>query len=471
MIIAFAGCYVIRGSEGGGQTGILPERPVNTADVALHPGYKIELVGEGFTFPTAVAFDASNTPYIIESGYSYGEVWQDPKLIKLEEDGKRTVIATGSKNGPWTGVVWHDGAFYIAEGGTLEGGRILKVTMDGTISVLVKDLPTIGDHHTNGPVVTNGYLYFSLGVATNAGVVGPENKDFGWLLRFKDFHDIPCKDVVLSGVNYESDNVLTDDPDDKTSTGAYVPFGTSTTPGQIIKGAVPCTGSIMRVPVGGGTPELVSWGLRNPYGLAAAPDGRLYVTENGYDDRGSRPIWGSGDVLWEVKEGAWYGFPDHSAGKLMQNDEEFKVPGNKAVRSVLQTYPGPPPEPVAILGVHSSSNGFDFSKGAQFGFAGEAFIAQFGDMAPNVGKVLYPVGFKVVRVNTSTGVVRDFATNKGKRNGPASWLEKGGLERPVAATFDGTGSALYVVDFGILKTDGSSHPQARTGVIWKITKQ
>jgi hypothetical protein len=69
-------------------------------------------------------------------------------------------------------------------------------------------------------------------------------------------------------------------------------------------------------------------------------------------------------------------------------------------------------------------------------------------------------------------VIRDFAVNKGHRNGPASWLKKAGLERPVSAKFDPSGSALYVVDFGIMKmTEQGPQPQQNTGVIWKITKQ
>jgi hypothetical protein len=93
-------------------------------------------------------------------------------------------------------------------------------------------------------------------------------------------------------------------------------------------------------------------------------------------------------------------------------------------------------------------------------------------MAPKAGKVLYPVGFKIVRVNVNTGVVRDFAVNKGKRHGPASWLGKGGLERPVSVKFSPSGDALYVVDFGIMQiTDRGPMPQERTGVIWKITKK
>jgi hypothetical protein len=46
--------------------------------------------------------------------------------------------------------------------------------------------------------------------------------------------------------------------------------------------------------------ELVAWGFRNPFGLAFASGGALFVTDNGYDDRGSRAVWGTGDYLWDV---------------------------------------------------------------------------------------------------------------------------------------------------------------------------
>jgi glucose/arabinose dehydrogenase len=35
--------------------------------------------------------------------------------------------------------------------------------------------------------------------------------------------------------------------------------------------------------------EVYAWGLRNPYGVQWGPDGQLYVTDNAYDERGSRP--------------------------------------------------------------------------------------------------------------------------------------------------------------------------------------
>jgi glucose/arabinose dehydrogenase len=467
----------MRKSDGGGQIGAIPPRSVNTADIALPPGYKIEMVAQGLTFPSAVALDDQGRLYVIETGYSYGEVWEVPKLLRINANGATTTIATGDKNGPWNGMVYHKGSFYIAEGGQADGGKILKVGMDGKMQTLVSDLPSVGDHHTNGPAIKDGYIYFGQGTATNSGVVGPDNAEFGWLKRNKDFHDIPCKDITLAGQNYTTDNVLTEAPGDKATTGAFLPFGTPSSPGQVIKGKVPCNGSIMRIPLEGGKPEMVAWGLRNPFGVAVSPDGKLFTAENGYDDRGSRPVWGAADVLYEVESGKWYGWPDFSAGDNMSTSpkkvsEEYKPPKKGDVFAVMKNYPHDPPRPVATFGVHSSSNGLDFSRNESFGYSGEIFVAQFGDMSPKVGKVLAPVGFKVVRVNPRNGVINDFAVNKGKKNGPASWIGGRGLERPVSVKFSPDGMSLYIVDFGIMKvTDKGPEPQTGTGVIWRVTKR
>jgi glucose/arabinose dehydrogenase len=462
----------MRSSKGGGQISSVSSRKIIANDVALAPGYKIEAIASGLNFPTGVSFDDKGELYVIEAGYSYGEVWTEPKLLRIEKNGSPVIIAKGTRNGPWTGITFYDGNFYVAEGGEAEGGKILRISMNGEIKSLVEGLPSIGDHHTNGPVIKDGYIYFGQGTATNSAIVGEDNASFGWLSRHKDFHDIPCADITLNGTNYVSANILTDDPNDKATTGAYSSFNTSTTAGQIIKGSLPCSGSVMRIPLNGGSIELVAWGLRNPFGLATSPDGKLYVSENGFDDRGSRPVWGAGDVLWEVQKGAWYGWPDFSAGKPIQNTEEFKVPGKDMVKPLLEKYPGTPPKPVAIFGVHASADGFHFSTNDAFGYKGEAFVAEFGDMAPKVGKVLAPVGFKVVRVDVSNGIIEDFAVNKGKKNGPATWLDGGGLERPVDVKFNPDGTALYVVDFGIIKmTEKGPEPQQNTGVIWKITKE
>ena len=471
LVLALAvsgGCYTWRASSGGGQAEFDGERQIDPSDIALPEGYRIEAVARNLTFPSGITWDEGGRLYITETGYSYGDVRLTPRLLRIEPDGGTTVVAEGT-NPPWNGVTFHEGAFYVA-GGHLDPGQILRITMDGQITELMDGLPSLGDHHTNGPVVgPDGWLYWGQGTATNSGVVGMDNFDFGWVPRYPDFHDIPCEDVVLTGKNYTTPNPLTPDPDDQAVTGAYVPFGVRTQRGQVIPGAFPCGGAVMRVRPTGEGAETVAWGLRNPFGLAWSPEGKLYVTENQYDVRGSRPVWGTGDLLWRVEPGGWYGWPDFWAGVPLA--EGFEAPGEPAPGFLLLEHPNELPRPAALLGVHSSSNGMDFSRGDAFGHAGEAFIAQFGDMAPGVGKVLAPVGYKVVRVDIETGVVHDFAVNRGDVNGPASWLDSGGLERPLNVKFSPDGRALYIADFGVMTTrDGNIQPRPGTGVMWRITR-
>ena len=464
------GCFVLSSSDGGGQTYFEAPRETDPSDIALPSGYEIEAVATGLDLPTGIAFDREGRVYVTEAGYSYGDLVTTPRLLRIEPNGSQTVIAEG-ENPPWNGVTFHEGAFYIA-GGHIGPGQILRVTMGGEITPLVEGLPSLGDHHTNGPVIgPEGWLYFGQGTATNAGVVGIDNFKYGWPQRYPRFHDVPCKDIVLTGEDYRTPNPLTPSDDDEAVTGAYVPFGVATERGQVIQGQMPCGGAIMRVRPEGSEPELVAWGLRNPFGLAFSPDGQLYATENQYDVRGSRPIFGTGDLLWHIEPGLWYGFPDFFAGRPVGEEDWFEPPGKKQPKPILLEHPNEPPRPTALLGVHSSSNGIDFSRGGAFGYRGKAFIAQFGDMAPGVGKVLSPVGYKVIQVEVETGAVHDFAVNKGETNGPASWLSTGGLERPINLRFDPTGTALYVVDFGVMTTrDGTARPRLGTGVLWRITR-
>jgi len=473
LVFASAGCFRMRPTRGGGDVDVddvSGPRRIRISDVAVQYGYSLHVAGTGLTFPTGITFDDAGTPYVIESGYSYGEKVTEARLLELDPAGKHRVVAR-SKNGPWTGVYFHQGSFYIAEGGAVTGaGKILKVGRDGAITTLVDNLPSMGDHHTNGPVVApDGTLYFGQGTVTNSGVVGEDSADFGWLSRHPEAHDIPCKDIKINATAFESKDVLKNGSD-KVKTSAYSAFGTTVAEGAVIPGAVPCSGAVLKVPVGGGPVELVAWGYRNPFGLAFDPAGQLYVTDNSYDERGSRPVWGSPDMLFKVVPGSWAGWPDYSGG-LPVAQKRYKRPGYPEPTTILTEPPMKPIEPSARFGSHSSSDAFDFSRNEAFGFVGEAFVPQFGDMAPTAGKVTSPVGFRLVRVDPKDGVVTDFATNKGPKNGPASKLELGGLERPVAARFDPSGTALYVVDFGVMAV-GDKGPEAieGTGMVWKITR-
>lgn len=478
IAVALSGlaCFSMRTSKGGGQVSTTDAKQAarqsgNPYDIEVPPGYHVELVTEKLTFPTGIAFDERGNAYVTEAGYAYGERMTAPRIVRVDAAGKQHVMlaakAGDQNNGaPWNGIAYHDGALFVAHGGELGGGKIVRYPITGETlgepKTLVDKLPSIGDHHTNGPVIArDGWLYFGQGTATNSGVVGPDNADFGWLERHPTFHDVPCEDVTLAGLSFGGDK----------PTGAYQPHGQSAPAGTVIKGSVPCNGAIMRVRVDGGPVELVAWGFRNPFGLALDASDQLYVTDNGYDTRGSRPIFGAADMLWRVERGRWYGWPDYAEGRPLTAtfyDEDKGDPKG----FVLAKHPAKPPEPSIYFPVHSAATGLDFSRSAAFGHTGHGFVALFGDMAPKVGKVLHPVGFAVMKVNPQTGDLEYFARNRGDKPKPASNAENRGLERPVAARFTPDGTALYVVDFGVIRmTDAGPQPLEGSGKLWRITRE
>jgi hypothetical protein len=204
--------------------------------------------------------------------------------------------------------------------------------------------------------------------------------------------------------------------------------------------------------------------MRNPFGLAFARDGSLLVSENSYDVRGSRPVWGTGDLLWRIdprQPALWYGWPDFHGDQPLTRSDHFTAPANQRPSSCCRA-----PQPAAAAGgeVWRAFVGrwLDVSS-RQPTSASSARLssAEFGDMSPTVGKVMAPVGFNVVRVNTSSGDIELFAVNKprGDKTGPASFVGSGGLERPVACRFSRDGDALYIVDFGQVRMT-TAGPQA-----------
>src|SRR3712207_204886 len=105
--------------------------------------------------------------------------------------------------------------------------------------------------------------------------------------------------------------------------------------------------SILRTPLTGGRLEWVAWGFRNPYGLAFGPDGCLYCTDNMYDERGCRPIYGAGDLLWRVQPGVWYGFPDYYGNIPVTHPRFAQKRRQTPPGFLLARHPNVPPEPVA----------------------------------------------------------------------------------------------------------------------------
>jgi glucose/arabinose dehydrogenase len=463
LAVCLAGCFTLAPSTGGGQdVDFQGARRLNAADVALPPGYAISVVASNLNFPTGVCFDDHGGVYVTEAGAAD----RQPHLLRINPDGSTLTIASGTKP-PWNGVSFYHGDFYVSE-----SGAILKISADGAVTPAAENLPSLGDYQTSGPIIgDDGYIYFGQGAATNSGVVGPDN--IAWLATNRRFHDVPGTDVTLAGLNVQSADPFsptTDTGAPVSVTGAFSPFGEPTAAGQSVEGQVPCSGGVMRIPLAGGPPELVAWGFRNPFGLAFAPSGRLFVTDQSYEDRGSRPVSGCGDLLWAVDSKNWYGWPDYWGDRPLDSSRQFAAVAKPPPAPLMAKYPNVPPKPWAIFGMHAGAAGMDFCRNAAFGHAGEAFVAEFGDLAPISGKLEAPVGFDVLRVDPVAGVSHVFAANKSDATGPASKVGGAGLERPIAVRFDPAGDALYVVDYGVVTVDEQAHPRAGTGVLWKITR-
>jgi glucose/arabinose dehydrogenase len=437
-------------------------------DILLPAGYEAELVAGGFTAPVHACFDPDGNMYVTESGH---KSMLPPRIYRLDiATGQRALVADLAdrwvNTGSATGAAWHDGALYV--GNT---DSVLRIDpSSGSVSEVVTGLPGRGDHQTNHPVTgADGRLYWGQGCVTNMGVVGADNFGFEWLPEFPDEHDVPGGDVVLAGRNYEFPDVL-GNPLRRTHSGAYVPYGTTTEAGQRIAGQAKASGAVLSCLPDGSDLKVVAWGLRNPFGIGFHPDGRLFVTEHGSDERGSRWIVGDVDDFYEIREGAWYGWPDFASG--IRLDDPRWGDGGTGREPVLAEFPDPdPPKPTASFETHAAANGFDFCRDASFGFEGEAFVALFGDLAPVTSpRQVVPAGYKVVRVNPDSGRITDFAVNRVQ--GPASKLFHGGFERPSHCVF-GPDGALYVVDFGQIKIapeKGAIRMKQGTGAVWRIRR-
>jgi glucose/arabinose dehydrogenase len=438
--------------------------PIDPNDIYLEPGYTIEPVVVGLNFPTSITFDDEGRLYIGEAGYSYGlaDTPEGGRILEVCQNGEVKEVASGFR-GPTTSITWHKGYFHVAEGAY--PGRILRIGRDGSRDVLVDGLRSGGDHYTSDVIFgPDGKMYFCVGSATTAAVVGIDNYYiFNWLQQRPDFHDVPAIDLVLREQNFRSINPFELNPQEaNVVTGPYQPFGTPVRDGQVVKGQLNANSVMYQANPDGSDLRVYLHGFRNVFGLRFAPNGEMYFTEFGYDDKHNpRAIKGL-EAMWKAVEGGWYGFPDYSAG-IPVTDPMFKPKDADQPEFVLKEHPPLATKPTVIWEHGASPSKFDFSKSSQFGYKNWAFVTLFGSFLP-----AQPNGYKVVRVNVETGESVDFLANL--RPGPDST----GIAHPVDCRFSPDGSSLYVLDFGKIFTVDKSpdlKTQASSGILWRIRKR
>ena len=547
--------------------------PGNAEDIVVPDGYKVEVFAKGLNFPTDVAFLGGKDNFrvlVLESGMGLPSPCNvntkvpgigkfdaknpfTPDLLIFDRHGNKIGGPLGKPtpsgggfqpDGPAIGLAFeHDAA-----GGTLfatdsnqgvrgapgaanNTSRIVKVNIsNGTVTPVIVGLPT-GDHPTEQILVKDGWLYWSQGSATNAGVTGHDNGGGG------NQHDIACQQITLSDTVFDSG-------DHKTSgysnhgvqrPGAVVPaFEGATRKGM-------CTGAILRAQITNpmNTIEPFAWGFRNPYGIRFSSadhplKGQMLISENGEDERGARPTNNAPDRLAIARQNAdgtpeYHGWPDRF-GFLDSTQSVFNPIGgngddlcsptgctpsdiarvkaeNIPVRHVFAFPPQPPVAPLALQPADVAAVGLDFApRSFVHGVVkpNAALVAREGDFgfSPENGKP--GEGHDIELVNfTNAGNPNELQLSRFAFNCPQGSHSNNpdgsptckvevdqaftgrlhGINRPTTLRF-GPDGAAYLVDYGAVRDPGGSDPDSKfvspadaplvqipgTGVIWKISR-
>jgi glucose/arabinose dehydrogenase len=427
---------------------VLPDRPRTESLTTT-------LVAQGFDFPTSVSFADDGTCYVAESGLPFGGARPGGRIIRIEPDGRHTVVLDGLRQ-PVNGLTWHGGGFYIAEGGF--PGRITRWVPGDAPQTILDGLPGRGNYHTNMIAVgPDGWLYFSQGAMTNSGVVGLDAYDLAWLKTLPHPFDVPGYDIGLSGQTFETDDPLAEGPRARTTTAAFAPFGDASSPRARIAGRVPCTAAVLRCRPDGSSLQVFAWGLRNAYGLVFLPDGRLLATDQGADDRGSRPIGNAPDLLYVVEQGRWYGWPDFIGGRPV-TDPAFKPHAAPQPQFVLANHAAlpPPQQPLLRFAVNAAATKLALLPKNALRWPGQLLVALFGDEKPMTAPAGAKVGRRLVRID------------------PHGWsqhaIDAGPFTRPIEVQPAPDGRSVLVLDFGHFELTGKGRIDAApgSGKVWSV---
>lgn len=454
--------------------------PADPSAIEVPPGYEVQVVAQGLSYPTDITFGANGEIYVSETGgHTYGtkpEEAPPARILQVLPGGQTRVVydrtvpvdvlrevefgervpAEGIVP-PLLGITFNprNGLLYVAS-------RQRYATLDpqtGEWRTIIDGLPSWGEFFNSKPVFDReGRMWFALSSQGNSGTIETHFIKLVDIFRKPNAREVPCEDVTVTGADYWIKEGIPSWLSDADSMRAevYAPLGVNTEPGQTLEGQFWCNGAIYRTAADGSNPERVASGFRSVFDLGFSPAGRLIVTQNSGNVMTPRPIYDDWEPIYEVREGLWYGWPDYYSG-LPITDERFRRPNDREwtgtpedhrfalteeTRARLLKGERLPPQPLVKGTPHAATQGFTFGK-RDWGMdvESEILVAEWGAIIPYYKDPPEWPGFRVSRVNLRTGEATPFLIN---RCGKPAWIQGcgGGLRRPIMPAWGPDGCAL-----------------------------
>lgn len=249
------------------------------------------------------------------------------KVQMINKNGKSIILFENNKYNIYSIAYNANKLFFVSECSLISYDLVTK-----TLTEIMNNLPNFGDYKRSRLLVKDNILYVTIGAATNSGVVGEDNL---WLKNNPFQHDVSPKNLTISSRISQ-----------KQKNGAFVPYNTKNVAGQVIPASYPGNASIIGVNTNDFSSWLYAWGIRNVTGIDYNSEGKVFFSTSGMEDRGVRPIKGDVDYIYELKENAWYGWPDYSGGDPV-NSPRFGVNISERVPFILDKHPTTnPPAPI-----------------------------------------------------------------------------------------------------------------------------
>lgn len=224
---------------------------------------------------------------------------------------------------------------------------------------LINNLPNNGLNHKTNIILNRDYLYISIGSNTNSGIVDENNKN----------EDKASFEWESTGIGYNNNYV-------------FVPFGEKVIEGQKIKENVLSNASILRYDLNSNEFITYATGIRNVEGLAIDSLGKLTAIVGGMEDSGVRAVKDDADYIYNIKEKAWYGWPDFSGGDPITSPR-FSDGTNK-LSFVIANHPTE-----VILGPRYQHDKVASLKGLTIDYEGKCFPKDTVIFADNVDNYIY----------------------------------------------------------------------------------